>query len=133
MALESPAVVVAVGATAGSAAVSGVLGVELQVIAWSLVGGFFGAARAPPRSREARWLQYGESALQYVLASLLSALTATVVSRYLRGDSLLASLMGACFSFAFYPLTQRLVARAADTFDAALTKFGVPPPDKGAS
>ena len=112
-------------------AVSSVLGVELQVIAWALVGGFFGAARAPANRREARWLQYTESAVQYVLASLLSALTATVASRYLSGDTLFASLLGASFSFAFYPLTQRLVARAADVFDVALSRLGVPPPKEG--
>ena len=113
--------------------VSRALGIDTQIIAWALVGGFFGAARAPRIDRQSRWLQSAEAVVQYFAASLLSALAAAVLGRYVKPDDvLLHSLIGAGLSFMFYPITSRLVKRAGDAVDAALqVRFGVPPPKEG--
>jgi hypothetical protein len=105
-------------AGAASALLSQLLGVEPQVVVWALIGGFFGAARAP----KVGWFK---AALQYLLASLLSALAATVVAKWIGNDSALRNLLAGAFSIGFYPLMSRAVERMGDVFDSALERVGI--------
>lgn len=115
-----------IGGSVG-AAVSSLLGIDVQTIIWALIGGFFGAARAPEIKRSSTLVLYLQITVQYLLACLISALAATAIGHLLNVGGLPAvrNLLASAFSFAFYPLTQRIVGRAGDIVDAGLDRLGV--------
>ncbi len=104
------------------------LGLDVNTIAWALIGGVAGEARVARTS----WVA---TLVQFLAVSLLSALTATILWYVFEWkNEWLRHGVAAFFSFYFYPLTQRITIRVGGLADAMLNRamvvFGLHPVGK---
>lgn len=87
-----------------SAAVTAALGVDVTTICWALAGGWFGSSFAPKVGPIA-------TVVQFVLASLISALAATVAAEPWSLNPTQMHLLAAGLSMSFYALKKILFSR----------------------
>lgn len=101
-----------------------ILGVDGRVVGWALFGGWFGASFAPRMGA-------GRALIEFVLASLVSALAATTIAGYLGiTDQQPVRFLACAISALFYTLQHHMIARAGLLVDRLLTKWlGAPPSD----
>lgn len=114
----------AVGAGAVSAGVASLIGVDVATIGWALVGGWFGSAFAPKAGPTA-------TVVQFVFASLISALAATAFAWYwLIKEPVIIHLAAAAISMSFYVLKHALLHRIGIAIDKSLNRIFGSPGDK---
>lgn len=120
--MSEPVITPAAAATAGvtisgvSAAVASALGIDVTTICWALAGGWFGSSFAPKVGPI-------KTVVQFLAASLISALGATVAADWWQLKPGYMHLLAASLSSSFYALKRAILARVGLALDRVLDRI----------